>query len=170
MIDIDKILTDYGIKLTEQLVTDIKQKQVTKYGSVNASGKLANSIKFKVANSVLTITGEQYIGALQFGRKPTERKGDKPLKEIIYQWIEDKPSAQMRFGWSGLKEYQKKGLAYVIARKIHKEGTTIYQQGGTDLVSSIFNEALQRSIEKEFADLLITEINLNILELGKVLA
>jgi hypothetical protein len=46
-----------------------------------------------------------------------------------------------------------------------EEGSTIYQAGGSDLISGIFNEALQRSIEAEFAQLLVTEIQSEIFEL-----
>jgi hypothetical protein len=159
MIDISKILNDYGKMLTERLKNDIKTKQVTKYGAVNASGKLHDSIAYKVEGAVLTITGNSYIYFLQYGRKKTE-KGSEPgkLRPIIRQWIDEKGIVP-RDGIS------KDSLAYLITRKIHEEGTSIWQQGGTDLVSGIFNEQLVNELNDSFGMLISAEVSSEILKL-----
>lgn len=153
-VDVNKILNDYGAKLVARLQNDIRNKQVTKFGAVNASGNLANSIQYTVQDYKLTITGADYIYYLQFGRKP----GKRPPTSVIRQWIDEK----------GINptDISKDSLAFLIARKIGEEGTEIHKQGGSDLVSSIFNEALQREIETSFENLIATEIQSEILNIA----
>jgi hypothetical protein len=91
---------------------------------------------------------------LQYGRK----SGKRPPTNVIKQWILDKG---IRFTDISLDS-----LAFLIARKIGEEGTTIWQQGGSDLVSGIFNEELQKEIENSFTNLLVTEIQSDILKLA----
>jgi hypothetical protein len=106
---------------------------------------------------VLSIYGNDYIQYLQNGRAPTKNGGNGAVKRAIRQWIDDKGIIP-----DGIS---KDSLAFLIARRIHQEGSTIYQAGGSDLISGIFNEELQRSIEAEFAQLLVTEIQSEIFEL-----
>ena len=161
MINLEARLNELGVKLTEQLVNDIQTKLIQRRGAngtfesvVNASGKLAKSIRFEVTNgTVLSIYGNDYIQFLGNGRRP----GKRPPTSVIRQWIDDKGIIP-----DGIS---KDSLAFLIARRIHQEGSTIYQAGGSDLISGIFNEELQRSIEAEFAQLLVTEIQSEIFEL-----
>jgi hypothetical protein len=165
MINLEARLNELGVKLTEQLVNDIQTKLIQRRGAngtfesvVNASGKLAKSIRFEVTNgTVLSIYGNDYIQYLQNGRGPTKNGGNGAVKRAIRQWIDDKGIIP-----DGIS---KDSLAFLIARRIHQEGSTIYQAGGSDLISGIFNEALQRSIEAEFAQLLVTEIQSEIFDL-----
>jgi hypothetical protein len=161
MINLEARLNELGVKLTEQLVNDIQTKLIQRRGAngtfesvVNASGKLAKSIRFEVTNgTVLSIYGNDYIQFLENGRRP----GKRPPTSVILQWIDDKGIIP-----DGIS---KDSLAFLIARRMGEEGSTIYQAGGSDLVSGIFNEELQRSIEAEFAQLLVTEIQSEIFEL-----
>ena len=161
MINLEARLNELGVKLTEQLVNDIQTKLIQRRGAngtvesvVNASGKLAKSIRFEVTNgTVLSIYGNDYIQFLENGRRP----GKRPPTSVIRQWIDDKGIIP-----DGIS---KDSLAFLIARRMGEEGSTIYQAGGSDLVSGIFNETLQRSIEAEFAQLLVTEIQSEIFEL-----
>jgi hypothetical protein len=47
---IEEYLNALGQRLSEQLIKDIQTKRVTKYGAVNASGRLAKSVKYVVSN------------------------------------------------------------------------------------------------------------------------
>jgi hypothetical protein len=158
--DFNEYLNKLGQELTDRLVKDIQTKRVTKYGAVNASGRLAKSVNYKVNGSTLTISAEQYIGALEFGRKPTTN-GNKPgkLKDVIRQWIDEK-------GITPKDGISKDSLAFLITRKIHREGTTIWQQGGTDLVSGIFNDALRKEIENDFYNLIASEVTSDVLKIA----
>jgi hypothetical protein len=151
---IEEYLNALGQRLSEQLIKDIQTKRVTKYGAVNASGELASSVKYTVAGSVLTITARKYIGALEFGRK----NGKRPPRQVIRDWIDEKGIVP-----NGIS---KDSLAFLIQRKIGEKGTTIFQQGGSDLVSGIFNEALVDSIQKDFAQLIAAEISSDVLKIA----
>ena len=102
---------------------------------------------------MLSIYGNDYIQFLENGRRP----GKRPPTSVIRQWIDDKGIIP-----DGIS---KDSLAFLIARRMGEEGSTIYQAGGSDLISGIFNETLQRSIEAEFAQLLVTEIQSEIFDL-----
>jgi hypothetical protein len=158
---VDDILKRWGITLTEQLVNDIKTKLIQRLGvsgsfssPVNASGQLADSIKYTIDGYRLKIQGNDYIYYLQNGRKA----GGRPPIKVIRQWIDDKGILPNK----GSKD----SLAWAIAKKIEEEGTTIWKAGGSDLVSGIFNEALQQSIEADFANLIASEISSEIINIA----
>lgn len=138
------VLNKYGSQISAELVDMIQRKPVTKFGVVNASGKLKDSVHYDIKNNVMRVYALDYIYYLEKGRGPTKKKGEKPLREIIEQWITDKGI---------VSDIPKKSLAYLIARKIHKEGTTIYQQGGSTLVADILSEELKGQIQ---SDLILT--------------
>jgi hypothetical protein len=121
---------------------------------VNASGNLADSIDYVVTGSRLTIRGNDYIYYLENGRKP----GKRPPKDVIRKWIDDK-------GIVPRDNISKDSLAYLIARKMGEEGSTIYKAGGSDLVSGIFNDQFVDSLQSEFMNLLTVEIESEILKL-----
>lgn len=133
---VNEILAKYGLQISKQIVEDIKTKPVTKYGSVNASGKLANSIRFDVNNGVLKVYGLDYIYYLEKGRK----SGKAPPRKAIEQWIVDKGI---------ISDISTKSLAFLIQRKIAREGTTIYQQGGSDLLSGILTDKFLGEIKSD---------------------
>jgi hypothetical protein len=152
--DFNEYLNKLGQELTDRLVKDIQTKRVTKYGAVNASGRLAKSVRYDVKNSTLTVYAEQYIGALEFGRKP----GKRPPRQVIRDWIDEKGIIP-----NGIS---KDSLAFLIQRKIGEEGTTIWQQGGSDLVSGIFNDALRKEIENDFYSLIASEVTSDVLKIA----
>jgi hypothetical protein len=121
---------------------------------VNASGNLADSIDYVVTGSRLTIRGNDYIYYLENGRRP----GKRPPKDVIRKWIDDK-------GIVPRDNISKDSLAYLIARKMGEEGSTIYKAGGSDLVSGIFNDQFVDSLQSEFMNLLTVEVESEILKL-----
>jgi hypothetical protein len=158
---IEDILEKFGITATEALVNAIKTKLIERQGAngsfrsvVNASGRLADSIDYVVTGSKLTIRGDDYIYYLENGRKP----GKRPPKDVIRKWIEDK-------GIVPRDNISKDSLAFLIARKMGQEGTTIYKAGGSDLVSGIFNDQFVDSLQSEFMNLLTVEVESEILKL-----
>lgn len=118
--------------------TDILQKEFDKLSAdlttryvelgMKASGKWDKEKTVEISESGTVVSakieGTPYTRQLQFGRKP----GKFPPLAAIEQWIRDKniqPDIPIR------------SLAYLIARKIAKEGTKYFKQGGTDLVDSV---------------------------------
>ncbi len=123
---LDRLLT-YGNDLLATLREGIATKRVTRFGPVNASGALAASLRVAVEATAtgyrLSLYGASYALALEYGRRP----GKFPPLLAIRQWIADKglvprPDAKGR-------AVSVNSLAYLIGRKIAKEGTTLYQQG-----------------------------------------
>jgi len=145
MFNTELILDEVGRVVSDRLVNDIKTKRVTKYGAVNASGKLAESVRYDVTNNgeTLRVYAEDYIYYLVHGRK----NGKRPPKQAIREWIDAKGISP-----DGIS---KDSLAFLIARKIGEVGTTIYQQGGSDLVSDIITDELVVQVKQELNDRLI---------------
>ena len=103
-------------------------KEDLKTNNSYATGNLFNSVQYKIeitsTNIILSFDNlPDYYYYVEYGRKPTKRivssSGDKRLQTIIRKWIDDK----------GIVPYEINGvtptkdqLAYLITRKIHKEG------------------------------------------------
>ena len=135
--EITGILNMYLSQISAELKDMIQRKPVTKYGVVNASGKLKDSVRQDIKNAVGRVYALDYIYYLEKGRKP----GKRPPAKAIEQWITDKGLI--------LEGISKKSLAYLIARKIGEEGTTIYQQGGSTLVADILTDELKGQIQSQ---------------------
>jgi hypothetical protein len=86
---------------------------------VNASGNLRDSLRVEVGAISGKLVGARYAGAIEVGRKPTVAGGNGTLREQIRRWIDDKGINPI--------DITKDSLAYVIARKIHKEGTMLHR-------------------------------------------
>ena len=123
-------------KEMEQLSEDLT-KRYDELG-MRASGNWAKSKEVKTEvkdlRIISTLYGPQYTGALEFGRGPTKKSssgGGKTLQERIEEWINVKGISS---------DIPVRSLAFLIARRIHQEGTRYYRQGGTDLISSVVTE------------------------------
>lgn len=147
---VEDVLNTYGQRVVSELRDAIKNKPLPRRNGksyvANASGDLEKTLNFKVENGVLTVYANKYIGALIFGRKPTTGGGNGALKRAIRVWIDDK----------GITPYgliSKDSLAFIIARKIHKEGTLLYPQG-SDLLSAIITDEFINKLKSDiFSDI-----------------
>lgn len=128
--------------------------ETTFSASVSASGNLAKTLRYDFENNELVIYGQDYIYYLVYGRKPTINKGSGIVKQEIKQWIRDKGIV------STIKENQ---LAYLISRKIHREGNSIYLFSGkknTGLLDNVltkqmidtFNDKFTKQLEADLAE------------------
>lgn len=139
------ILNKYGSQISAELHSYIEQKPLTVYGVVNASGKLRDSVHYDIKDNVMRVYALFYIYYIEHGRKG----GKRPPSKAIYDWVESKESFKQKVGWNLLKEYQKKSLAFAIAKKIGEEGTTIFQQGGSKLLEDILSPELKGQIQSQ---------------------
>lgn len=145
------ILAEYGQEISERLRDDIRNKRVTRYGAVNATGALAFSVRYEVNDKGLTVYAAEYMEEVNRGRKP----GKFPNIQDIKDWIDDK----------GLSyDIPIDSLAYLIARKIAKFGTVAYQQGGTDLVEDIITPAYVEEIRQDIGEAIVKEITSSIID------
>jgi hypothetical protein len=149
MLDALARLTEYGNDLLATLREAIVSKPVTKFGAVNASGNLAASLRVAVSETAtgfqLLLYGASYALALEYGRKP----GKFPPLVSIQQWIETRgivpaPDANgktIQYKAPEGKDYS--SLAFLIARKIANNGSTIYRLGQP---TGLFGEVIGENI------------------------
>ena len=144
MLSTRMILEGIGEEVVSRLRSDLKNKSlVAGYPPPDASGDLVNSLRYEATDTNLKVYALQYIGALEFGRKP----GKRPPRAVIRKWIDDKniiPNQPFKD-----LDKAKNSLAFLIQRKIGEKGTLIYQQGGSDLLSSIINDSFIEKIKTE---------------------
>ena len=127
--------------------------QGLKESNSDASGELDQSISFKIRSSSkkieLNITMLDYWGAVDEGRKAGKQPPIDKIKEwLTYPNVRDK----IRFGQndSEFSDSERNSLAYLIARKIGKQGTK-----GTNFATNVFESSL---ITKELPEVLTDAI------------
>ena len=95
---------------------------------MRASGRWADSLDYTITTSGNrirgTITGEPYTRFLEEGRGA----GGFPPIDVIARRIQDKGITS---------DIPIRSLAFLIARKIAREGTDYFQRGGTGLVTDV---------------------------------
>lgn len=117
-----------------------------------ASGKTISSLRVDVNDNQGTLFGRQAFGVLETGRKPG--KVPKGFYQTIQQWVKDK----------GIQVENPKSFAYLVARKIAREGTELHRQGGrADIYSPEIEKTTQEIMNRAFAVFKddVTHINLN---------
>ena len=111
---------------------------------MRASGKFAESLEVKVQGLKAQLWGEDYAQQLETGRK----SGKFPPISAIEQWIKDKGIANRIQGQISISS-----LAFLIARKIAKEGWKRQEYGGVELISSVVtDERIQKIIDEVGAE------------------
>lgn len=134
------ILTDFILSLQK----DITERAIA--AGNNVTGETLRSLSFESTETKGILFGAPYIMVLEDGRGPSKGSGSRSgskLQDIIYKWIGDKGVFNIQ------SEREKKSLSYIIARKIHQEGTTLYRKGGKSGVISgvITDERINAFIE-----------------------
>lgn len=107
---------------------------------MRASGKFAESLEVQVDGFNAKLIGEDYSEQLEFGR----RAGRFPPITAIEQWIKDKNIAARISG-----EISISSLAFLIARKIAREGWDRQGFGGVQLISEVITEQRVQKIIDE---------------------
>lgn len=151
-----QILTERMNEVVAKIQSNIKNKQVTKFGAMNASGKTAASLHYEIDEKEIRLYGAGHIFALEYGRRPTSGGGTgTSLRDRIRVWIDEK-GINPTPGANG-RTPSKDSLAFLIARKIHREGTELFKQGGN---SGILSEVLTPEFEKGIAEALFYEFEM----------
>jgi len=130
-------------KLSEQFEL-LKKDLITAYDQkgMRASGDFANSLEVVMKDNGTTaqLWGNDYAQQLETGRKA----GKFPPISVIEKWIDDKNIASRLNG-----EITKKQLAFLIARKIAREGWKREGYGGVELISEVVtDERIQKIIDE----------------------
>ena len=114
-----------------------------------ASGKTRDSLSVEVTSDITSATatmyGRKYFAALETGSRPWKKQykhPPKPFVETIAKWMADK-------GIDGVS-------AYLVARKIMREGTRLYRDGGRqDIFTPVMSDIEQR-IDAELSSIFET--------------
>ena len=121
----------------------LKAELIKKYDEkgMRASGNWADSLEVNVTGGLTaTLLGEKYSEQLEYGRK----SGKQPPSQVIEQWIRDKGIMQKITGKISISS-----LAFLIARKIGREGWRREGYGGVELISEVVTpERIQQIIDR----------------------
>lgn len=123
-----------------KLKENIRTKNPTGDGAMENTGGASGSLQFrKLAENhvqvVSVMNGYNYIMHLEHGRGPTKTStpSQPTLRTRIEQWVEQRGITP-----NGISQAS---LAYLIARKIHREGTKLYREGGNSgIISEVQTE------------------------------
>ena len=133
-------LTIAGNRIARQIRSNIRRMSMT------ASGKTENSIRVEATDKQLVIWGAMHIFSLEHGRGPTRRgskgSGVGSLRKRLREWILDK-------GIQPDGEISIDTLAFIMARKIHKEGTRLFRSGRP---SGVLSKPDQTKLLKDLAE------------------
>jgi hypothetical protein len=119
---VTRIIQNWGNELIKQLQNNLLKNKS------NASSSLSQSITPEITQPAtgynLSIMMQDYWFYVENGRKPTQGGGNGQLYKNIYEWIQNKRDLQVNvISKSPDRIAATKSLAYVITRKIHREGT-----------------------------------------------
>lgn len=135
-IELSPKLYDIGLEIALNYKNELRRKNAV------ASGDLIN-FQWDITPSEnglkLQFFLPEYWRYIEYGRRPTVNKGDGKLQEKILQWIDEK-------GITPKDGISKKSLAYLITRKIHREG---YK--GRNCLQNALNDS--KVLEQQFIDI-----------------
>ncbi len=140
------VLISFGERLVVEIKSALQNKNLTGHGASVATGNLLSSIRYEVKENELLILGNSYIEYLEYGRRKTVNGNDggRTVKERIREWIDVK-------GITPDDGISKDSLAFLIARKIHEEGTLIYRKNqgeSSGLLADAINDELINDMEE----------------------
>lgn len=98
-----------------------------------ASGRTIASLKVEITEDGGVLWGRSPFGTLETGRKGG--KVPAGFWKIIRQWMDDK----------GIQVEKPDSFAYLVARKIAKEGTQLFRNGGR---SDIYSPEVKDTVER----------------------
>lgn len=142
------ITKDDARKVISEELNNLRQKIIDNHmrAGQKASGKTIASLRTVVEGDEGTLYGRKAFGTLETGRRGG--KVPKGFYHIILQWMKDK----------GIQVEKPKSFAYLVARKIAREGTKLYRQGGRDDIYSSEIPKTEESILSRITGLLSAEV------------
>ena len=172
---IEDLLTEFG----KQLVIDTQKSLKSKQRDSSLNSRLSTSIKpqttYESGKIVFRLTMNDYWDAVNSGRDPTSKGGDGALRRNLIRWIKTRKlkveiskrkeeKAKTLKNKKVKKSYKKQtyetaveNLAFVIARKIHKEG---YE--GNNFFDEVINDGRIEKLQSEITELVKDDIIIEI--------
>jgi hypothetical protein len=114
------LLRDKVMELVSSELEALKQRIIENHRNAGqvASGRTIASLKVEITEDGGVLWGRSAFGTLETGRKGG--KVPAGFWKIIRQWMDDK----------GIQVEKPDSFAYLVARKIAKEGTQLFREGG----------------------------------------
>lgn len=147
LIDISKALKDKAAGFIEEVQANIHQA----YPHNDYIRNNANTMRPDVTEQNLSVWGGLHFENVEEGIPPIFDKGPfKPagVTQKIYEW-------SIKKGIQFDKDYQRRGFAYVLRRKIFFEGTQLYRSGGRKDIYTPQKEKLFNDIAAAFTRALL---------------
>jgi hypothetical protein len=142
----------------------------------NNTGKLAESIRYEATETRVTVYAENYVYNVSEGRKagkyppynPNDTRYGVKTKGVnkgkprgtfpqLADWVETKSGVKSRLGFDAKTEAEKAGTVFAIAKKMAEEGNLTHRKGGSDMLSSVIDEAFTNAIKNEISGILVLE-------------
>ncbi len=125
----------------EQFLESVKNRVIANYDKLGlrASGRYARELRIEKYAGGMRLTAPTYGYFMENGRAA----GKAPPRDVIIKWIEDK-----QLQYQGIS---KESLAYLICRKIKREGIKVpnrYNSGG--VITDVVNESLVEEAKEAF--------------------
>lgn len=146
------------LKEFQSIQTDLIESYDKK--GMRASGDFANSLRVEVNGLSAKLYGNDYAQQLETGRLA----GRFPPISAITKWIEDKGIAGRINGTISVSS-----LAFLIARKIAREGWNREGYGGVELISEVITDERMQMIISKFGDAYVIEQTSEIIKIIKEL-
>ena len=147
----DQVIIEFAQGVIEGIQNNIRTKRIGKYGPMHDTGAAEESLSYRWDGKRLQIYSSwPYIWVLEDGRKP----GKMPPVDSLIGWVERKVQPV---------DASARTVAFLIARKIGRDGTWLYQQGGKSGILSEFSsrEYIIRNLsDKLAADLVKQTLNI----------
>ena len=116
-----RIIQNWGNEFIKALQNNLLKKKSKATGQLYE--KIEPSFKQTDTGYKMTISMMDYWKYIEDGRPPTKGGGNGKVYRNIFEWIKYKPDLQREIARSPDRIAATKSLAYVITRKIHREGT-----------------------------------------------
>ena len=135
---------NFAEQIKADIQTAIKTKRITKFGAVNSSGRLHDSVEIVYTDGGFKILANGYIEGLIDGIAPGQSTA---TQEGISSWIKEKPVSA---------NIPTNTLAYLIVRSISKKGNMVWRtHKGQN--SGLLEDALKQSKFDSFVDIIASK-------------
>ena len=136
-----KGLQNVGLEIVAEAKQNLNQNKTNNSGALRASGKVQKDGDVIDAGFFAEGSSEGYASHVEYGRGPTKKAGQIPLRTTLRAWVHRK------LGIPYGKELE--SATYLIARKIHRKGTK---------AQPFFNPAVKK-VEDKISDIIGKFIN-----------
>jgi len=153
-------------EIAEQFLNSIRNEIIDRHIRLGQKASGSTIDRLAVRTTVLggILVGPGHITALDQGRGPTtggfgSSGGGQSLRERIFDWLKF-----AKYGISFVDDKERTSISFAIATKIHKEGTELFQKGGSGLLTNLVTAQRLDALTGAFARNKASEFRVKVLE------